>query len=186
LRITQPQLRRRGVWLLRMLAGSIGACAAVAGCSDGVPLGGPHGAQTNAVVEPNAGNSSSSSVSRSTSTGSTSSGSSGAGSSTASSSGSGSGGTDGGAATGSGPTFTAIFSAYMADCKSCHTQTTSAKSTYLWLRSQGYITGTSPALVSSSQSCLSWYGGNMPPGGGDNAAAVADMNAWASGGALNN
>ncbi len=86
----------------------------------------------------------------------------------------------------SGPTFTYIFNAYLTGCKMCHTQTQSSNATYLWLRSQGYISGSSPALVSSSQSCLSWYGGNMPPGGGGNASAVADMNAWATAGALNN
>jgi hypothetical protein len=85
-----------------------------------------------------------------------------------------------------GPTFTAIFNAYLTGCKMCHTQTQSSRGTYLWLRSQGYITGASPALVDAAQSCLSWYGGNMPPGGGDNATAVADMNAWAAAGALDN
>jgi hypothetical protein len=95
-------------------------------------------------------------------------------------------GVEGGSVGTSGPTFTAIFNAYLTGCKMCHTQTQSSRATYLWLRSQGYITGASPALVDSAQSCLSWYGGNMPPGGGDNATAVADMNAWAAAGALDN
>jgi hypothetical protein len=63
---------------------------------------------------------------------------------------------------------------------------TSAKSGYVWLRSQGFLSGSSPLLVDPTLSCLTWYGGDMPPGGGDNPAAVSDMNAWAAAGALDN
>jgi hypothetical protein len=63
----------------------------------------------------------------------------------------------------------------------------SAKSAYSYLSSQGYISGTHSALVQNGSSCLSWYGGgNMPPGGGNDAQAVTDMNAWAAAGALDN
>jgi hypothetical protein len=63
----------------------------------------------------------------------------------------------------------------------------SAKTAYSYLKGQGYINGTGSALVKNGQSCLSWYaGGNMPPGGGADAQAVTDMNAWAAAGALDN
>ncbi len=183
--MTKTQRRHR-LSFSRALAGSLGVFAAVAACSDGVPLGGPHGDRGTSLVAPNEGNSSSSSVSTSSSIASSGSVGTSSGAPKGDGGGGTSGGTEGGAASGTGPTWTAIFSSYMTDCKTCHTQCTSAKSTFLWLRSQAYITGANPALVSTSESCLSWYGGNMPPGGGDNAAAVADMNAWAAGGALDN
>ena len=52
---------------------------------------------------------------------------------------------------------------------------------------KGYINGTSSALVNSNQSCLAWYGGNMPTSGSKSVPqAVTDMNAWAAAGAQNN
>ncbi len=90
------------------------------------------------------------------------------------------------------PTWTQIFNSYMASgtkgrCSSCHSQGSSKSSLYTWLQGRGYISGTSSALVDSSQSCLSWYGGNMPTNGPSSySAAVSDMNAWAAAGALNN
>lgn len=57
---------------------------------------------------------------------------------------------------------------------------------FSYLQSKGYVGSAHPSLTSASQSCLSWYGGNMPPFGGSNAQAVTDMNAWAAAGALNN
>jgi hypothetical protein len=98
----------------------------------------------------------------------------------------GGGAVTGDGASGSGPTWKAVFSSYLATCQTCHNEMNSAGSAYTWLRSQGYIAGTSSALVNPAQSCLAWYGGNMPPGGTTNAAAVADMNAWAAAGALYN
>ena len=62
----------------------------------------------------------------------------------------------------------------------------SAGGAYTWLKGKGYINGTSSSLVNPSRSDLTWYGGTMPPGGGSNAQAVADMNAWAAAGALDN
>ena len=62
----------------------------------------------------------------------------------------------------------------------------SASGSYSWLSSQGYIRGTGSVLVGAG-SCLTWYGGNMPPGGPrSNAQATSDMNAWAAAGAMNN
>ena len=90
-----------------------------------------------------------------------------------------------------GPTWTQIFNSYLAGgtegtCSSCHSQSSSAKSAYTWLQGRGYISGTSSMLVSTSASCLSWFGGNMPPSGPNDATAVSDMNAWAAAGALDN
>ncbi|MGH7271781.1 MAG: hypothetical protein ACREJ3_15230 [Polyangiaceae bacterium] len=62
----------------------------------------------------------------------------------------------------------------------------SANSAYSWLQGKGYISGANSALTSSLGSDLSWYGGNMPPGGGNDSQAVTDMNSWAAAGALNN
>jgi hypothetical protein len=62
----------------------------------------------------------------------------------------------------------------------------SASGSYSYLQSSGYIRGTSSSLAGAG-SCLSWFGGNMPPGGpGSNAKASADFKAWAAAGAMNN
>jgi hypothetical protein len=62
----------------------------------------------------------------------------------------------------------------------------SAAKSYSYLSQNGYISGSSSALVQNGNSCLSWFAGNMPPGGGPNPQAVKDMNAWAAAGAQNN
>jgi hypothetical protein len=49
----------------------------------------------------------------------------------------------------------------------------------------GYINGTKSTLAGSG-SCLTWFGGNMPPGGSSDPKAVADFTAWAAAGAPNN
>ena len=89
------------------------------------------------------------------------------------------------------PTWTQVYNSYLAGstigrCSGCHSQGSSKGNLYSWLSSKGYISGKSSALVDSNQSCLSWYGGNMPPSGPSSSAAVKDMNAWAAAGALNN
>jgi hypothetical protein len=90
------------------------------------------------------------------------------------------------------PTWGAIFGNYLAagtpgDCGHCHGEMAAAQSAYTWLQGRGYIGGGSPALTDSSQSCLSWYGGNMPPRGPSSlSSAKADMDAWAAAGAQNN
>jgi len=90
------------------------------------------------------------------------------------------------------PTWSQIFSSYLKGsstagrCAGCHSQASSASNLYSWLQGKGYISGTSSPLVDPNQSCLSWYGGNMPPSGPSNANAVKDMNAWAAAGAQNN
>jgi hypothetical protein len=62
----------------------------------------------------------------------------------------------------------------------------SATKSYSFLSGSGYINGANSSLVQSGSSCLSWFRGNMPPGGGSNSQAVTDMKAWAAAGALNN
>jgi hypothetical protein len=57
---------------------------------------------------------------------------------------------------------------------------------YSFLQGQRQMSGSPPTLTSSTGSCLSWYGGNMPPGFVQSAQAVSQMNAWAAAGAMNN
>jgi hypothetical protein len=61
-----------------------------------------------------------------------------------------------------------------------------APSAYEWLAQRGYIAGPQSALVSRSNSCLRWFGGNMPPRGTANDTAARDLEAWATAGASNN
>jgi hypothetical protein len=62
-----------------------------------------------------------------------------------------------------------------------------AKGSYSWLQQKGYLGGSSPSLTNPNSSCLTWYGGNMPPGGPSSVPqAVSDMNAWAAAGAQDN
>jgi hypothetical protein len=102
---------------------------------------------------------------------------------------------NGSSATGSDavPTWTQLYNTYfvlnaVGRCTNCHAQLmATATSSYSWLQSQGYIGGPTPELVDSTSSCLSWFGGNMPPGGPTNSAsATKDFNAWAKAGAKNN
>jgi hypothetical protein len=88
-------------------------------------------------------------------------------------------------------TWTYLVGTYFAkgklgNCVSCHSQLSTPAKAYSYLGGKGYITaGTKPALV-SSKSCLSWYGGTMPPGGPSSATAVKDFDAWAAAGSKNN
>jgi hypothetical protein len=141
------------------------------------------------------GGSSSGGKTSSSSGGSTHASSSSGGGSSGSSGATGSSGSGGGSSSGSttsgAPTWSQIYADYLArgtvgNCTSCHSQMSSATGAYSWLKSQNYINGTSSSLVSTFLSCLSWYGGDMPPGGRSNAAAVTAMNAWAAAGALDN
>jgi hypothetical protein len=61
-----------------------------------------------------------------------------------------------------------------------------AASAYSWLEQRGYISGAQSALVSKTNSCLTWFGGNMPPRGGRDEDAERDLGAWAAAGARNN
>jgi hypothetical protein len=57
-------------------------------------------------------------------------------------------------------------------------------SAYEWLEQRGYIAGKQSPLVSATNSCLRWFGGNMPPKGQPNAEAAHDLTAWVAAGAL--
>jgi hypothetical protein len=84
-----------------------------------------------------------------------------------------------------------IYASYLGSsgvggCPRCHGQMGSASSAYSWLSGQRYISGTSSLLVTTG-SCLSWYGGTMPPNGPrSDAQASSDMDAWAAAGAKDN
>ena len=60
-----------------------------------------------------------------------------------------------------------------------------ATKAYSYLSS--YIDGTSSRLVVQGKSCLTWFGGDMPPGGSSsNSQGVSDLEAWVAAGAQNN
>jgi hypothetical protein len=93
------------------------------------------------------------------------------------------------------PTWSELFSAYMAPgteggcgrAGRCHArQMADPTSAYGWLKQRGYIAGTDSAIASNANSCLRWFGGNMPPGGQANPKAVADLAAWVAGRAPQN
>ena len=89
------------------------------------------------------------------------------------------------------PTWTDIHNKYLVSslghCQDCHSSFSSPSGSYSYLRGKGYINGTTSPLVDPNQSCLTWYGGNMPKNAtGPQPQAVADMNAWAAAGAKNN
>jgi hypothetical protein len=187
---------RRRVWESvgypgRAFPGSTSALAALClalastGCSgaDEHPLGGPYGGTADVPNPTNGGDGAAGdSASGGDDGGSSDSGADGGGPQN-----------DGGPA--AAPTWSLIYSSYLAggtvgDCSSssCHSsEMSSASNGYAWLRAHGYISGASSSLVNSNSSCLSWYGGNMPPNGPTSLAnAQADMDAWAKAGALNN
>ncbi|MEO6419091.1 MAG: hypothetical protein ABIP39_06775 [Polyangiaceae bacterium] len=89
------------------------------------------------------------------------------------------------------PTWTYLVNTYLSggkvgNCTRCHSQFSTPPKAYTYLSGKGYIKGASSPLVSTSQSCLSWYSGTMPPGGPTSVpAAVTDFNAWAAAGAKN-
>jgi hypothetical protein len=90
------------------------------------------------------------------------------------------------------PTWSQVYGRYLAvdsaaSCArsvACHaSQMGDASSAYEWLRQRGYIDGTQSSLVRSN-SCLRWFGGNMPPRGADDPRAVVDLRAWVAAGAV--
>ena len=88
--------------------------------------------------------------------------------------------------------WTHIFTTYMAEgtfgnCTHCHPEMKDAPSSYKWLDDQEYMGGSSPPLTDRGASCLSWYGGDMPPGAQPpKPEAVMEMDAWAMAGGHNN
>jgi hypothetical protein len=92
------------------------------------------------------------------------------------------------------PTWTAIYARHLgpgtagacARARACHAETASdASSTYSWLAQRGYIAGAQSALIGSN-SCLRWFGGNMPPRASKDEDAVRDLEAWVAAGAADN
>jgi hypothetical protein len=91
------------------------------------------------------------------------------------------------------PTWATIYARYLgpgteANCARSHCHAAvmpDADSTYRWLAQRGYIAGERSALVGGN-SCLRWFGGNMPPKGVPNESAARDLTAWAAAGALDN
>jgi hypothetical protein len=90
------------------------------------------------------------------------------------------------------PTWETIYSRYfgpgtVGGCgrgRKCHAEAMAdAPSAYAWLKQRGYIAGTQSPLVSRTNSCLRWFGGNMPPRGAPNDEAIRDLGAWVAGGA---
>lgn len=169
--------------------------SALACSSSGEPLGGPHGGTTNSLPPPSEGSTSTASSSGDASSSADVGGTSSGGTTVPSGCG---GSEDAGASEGgAAPTWTEIYTKYLsanspAACAACHTHATqmpTASASYTYLASEGYIGGACPTLVQVGASCLSWYGGDMPPGGTGNPAsdaqAVIDMNAWAAAGAKN-
>lgn len=91
-----------------------------------------------------------------------------------------------------GPSWGSIYSRYFApgtegDCgrsRACHAETMAdAASAYAWLAQWGYIAGAHSPLISPLNSCLRWFGGNMPPRGTANDEAIRDLAAWVAAGA---
>jgi hypothetical protein len=180
-----------------------GGSGSEAGSSSGSSSGGGSGSSSGGKASSgsssasvhDAGTGSSSGTASGSSSGATSGSSSGAASSSssgaASSSSSGAASSSSSGGTTTAPTFTTIFSEYLksgtvGNCTRCHGEMGSASGAYSWLSGQGYISGTGSALV-GNRSCLTWYGGNMPPGGPwSDAQAASEMNAWVAAGAKNN
>jgi hypothetical protein len=92
----------------------------------------------------------------------------------------------------SAPTWTQLFTLYLAggtvgNCGTCHSEMGSATKAYSWLEGKHQLPGPNPGLVDPNSSYLTWYGGDMPPGGpSSEPTAVMQMNAWAAAGAPNN
>jgi hypothetical protein len=92
------------------------------------------------------------------------------------------------------PRWSWLFSQYFAEgtegacgqSRACHaSEVGDASSAYAWLERRGYISGVQSPLVSASNSCLHWFGGNMPPRGKPNPQAARDLIAWVAAGAPN-
>jgi hypothetical protein len=93
------------------------------------------------------------------------------------------------------PTWSTIYAQYFAvktegGCgrsNACHAaEMSDAASAYSWLEQRGYIAGPQSAIASNRNSCLRWFGGNMPPGGRPDPHAADDLIAWVAAGAPNN
>ena len=93
------------------------------------------------------------------------------------------------------PTWSTLYQQYFAvktegacgRSSACHaTEMSDATSAYSWLERRGYIAGPQSAIASNRNSCLRWFGGNMPPGGRPDPRAADELSAWVAAGAPNN
>jgi polyvinyl alcohol dehydrogenase (cytochrome) len=91
-----------------------------------------------------------------------------------------------------GPTWSALYTAYFAagtvgHCSNCHAPTNTATGLYTFLQTRGQIDGVNSRLAQTGNSILTWFGGTMPLGGPSSLPqAEADVRAWVAAGALNN
>ena len=99
---------------------------------------------------------------------------------------------EGGTVVGDPPTWSDLFAVYLASgtigyCTDCHPEMSDPPASFTWLEEHGYVGGPDPLLTNHGSSCLSWYGGNMPPGTPPLIEdAVKHMDAWAKAGGPNN
>lgn len=93
------------------------------------------------------------------------------------------------------PTWTQLFHAYMAagtvgNCahSGCHQNVMGSPSAaFSWLHAEQQLSGSEPAITDPSSSCLSWLGGDMPPGGPASDPVVErDFDLWVKAGANDN
>jgi hypothetical protein len=93
------------------------------------------------------------------------------------------------------PTWTQLFNAYMTAGKvgncahsGCHQGFMSNPgAAFSWLQLEGQLGGPQPALSDPNSSCLTWLGGDMPPGGpGTDPIVQRDFDLWVKAGAQNN
>ncbi|MDP9037439.1 MAG: hypothetical protein M3O50_21790 [Myxococcota bacterium] len=184
--------RKQGPSRAAFAVATVAAALCASGCSadDGAPLGGPFGGT--AAVPPPVDAAVNSTAGKQNRCKAVAGGEAGAPASAAIAGGDAGG--DAGAEAGlspdakTAPTWAFVYGRYLQGCTGpgCHVEMTTSNGAYAWLKGKGYINGTTSNLVNPLTSCLKWYGGDMPPCGGDDPLAVADMNAWAAAGALNN
>jgi len=102
-------------------------------------------------------------------------------------------GRDGGrdASTPAAPTWRAIYDTYLGagtvgHCANCHAELGAPDTGYAFLKAVGQIDGTR-SKIAGAGSQLSWFGGNMPPGGpASYPEAERDLASWVAAGALEN
>lgn len=172
-RVGETNSPRRLRLSLRLVAlvGSLGAALPLSGCgTDDAPLGGPYGGRAWLVGPTDGGfnvRDATITPKRPPTTG-------------------------GGSGAGEQGSWTGIFNRYLAtdtvgNCTTCHTEMSSPSASFQWLQEDGYVGAADPLLTSQGASCLSWYGGDMPPGTPvANPDAVRELTLWAAAGARNN
>jgi len=88
-------------------------------------------------------------------------------------------------------TWSKIYATYFGEgtighCTNCHAEFGTPATAYAFLQAIGQIDGPR-SKIAGAGSQLSWFGGNMPPGGpASYPEAAADLRAWVAAGAPNN